>query len=128
MAGRTPHTATELMQLGKTETICVLNDQSVCVGNIQTGFDDGGADQHLDFSLRHGLHHIAKSVFSHLPMGYTNTQSGNPTPQSTGTLVNGFSTVVKIVNLPAPFHLATNCIIDDGSVIFRNKGLDRVTV
>ena len=128
MAGRTSHTAPELVQLGKAETVCILNDQGVGIGNVQAGFNDGGADQHLDFSLCHGLHHIAKSVFAHLSMSYTHTQAGNPTAQSTGTLVDGFSAVVQIVNLAAPFHLTSDCIVDDGSVIFRNKGLNRVTV
>ena len=78
MTGGAAYTATELMKLGKTETVSVFNDKGVGIGDIQAGFDDGGAYQNLDLTFRHGLHYIAQSIFSHLTMSNGHTQTGNP--------------------------------------------------
>ena len=59
MAGGASYPAAKLVQLAQTEPVGVLDDQGVGVGNVQTGFDDGGAYQHLNLALRHGLHHVS---------------------------------------------------------------------
>ena len=61
-------------------------------------------------------------------MGNAHSDSRNPTANGTGALVDGLGPVVQIVNLAAPLHLPTDGIIDNGGVVFGDKGLNGITV
>jgi hypothetical protein len=69
MSGGTTYTTTQLVQLGKAESVRVFDDESVGVWNVQTGFNDGGTHEHLNVTVCHGLHHIAQRIFTHLAVG-----------------------------------------------------------
>ena len=128
VAGGAAHPSPELMKLGQAEAVGIFNNEGVGVGNVQAGFDDGGANQHLNFTLGHGLHHVPQGILTHLTVSNRHAQAGNPPPQSTGALVDGFGAVVQIVHLAAPLHLPADGIVDDGGVVFRHEGLDGVAV
>ena len=128
MAGGAAHPAPELMELAQAEAVGILNNQGVGVGNVQAGFNDGGAHQHLNVSLGHGLHHIAQGILSHLSVGHAHPQAGYPPLEGTGTLVDGFRAVVQVVHLPAPLHLPADSVVDDGGVVLHDEGLHRVAV
>jgi len=49
--------STQLIQIRQTETIGAIDDNRVGVWNIQAAFDDGGADQNIDFSADRSMHH-----------------------------------------------------------------------
>ena len=48
----TAHPAAKLVHLGQAEPVGVVDEDRVGVGNIQAGFDDRRAHQHIDFAQR----------------------------------------------------------------------------
>ena len=52
-AGGTPHPSAQLVKLRQPEAVGVFDDQRVDVGDIHTGFDDGGAHQNINVVLQH---------------------------------------------------------------------------
>ena len=116
------------MQLAQAEAVSVLDDQGVGVGDIQTSFNDGGAHQHLNVPLCHGLHHIPQSILPHLSVGNRHGDSGNPFADGPGALVNGIGAVVQVIDLPPPLHLPADGIVQNGVVVLQHKGLHRIAV
>ena len=128
MAGGASYPAPKLVELAQAEPVGVFDDQGVGVGDVQTGFNDGGAHQHLNVPFRHGLHHVAQGVFSHLSVGHAHPQTGNPPLEGTGTLVDGLRAVVQVVHLPAPLHLPADGVVNHRVVVLHDEGLHRVAV
>ena len=128
MAGGTSHTPPELMKLGQAEAIRVFDNQGVDIGDIKPGFNNSGADQHLNIPLRHGLHHVAEGILPHLAVSHSDGKTGNPALQSGGALVDGFHPVVQIIYLSAPLHLPADGVVNDGGAVFHDKGLNRITI
>ena len=51
MAARTAHAAADLVQLRKAQPVGVLDDERVDVRDINAGFNDGRADENLNFAV-----------------------------------------------------------------------------
>src|SRR5699024_1488467 len=62
------NTTSQLMQLRQTKLIGALNDNSIGIGYINTGFDNGRAYQHVELFMIKLLHHLLKLALLHLPM------------------------------------------------------------
>ena len=128
VTGRTAHTAPELVELRKSKPVCVFDDQGVSVGDIQTGFNDGSADQYLDFAGGHRTHNVAEGIFAHLAVGHSNPKAGDPSNHGGSALVDGLHPVVQIIDLAAPGNLPADGIVNDGVAVLHDKCLDRVPV
>ena len=50
--------AAQLVKLGQAEPVGPIQNQGVDIGQIQAGFDDGGADQHIGLAVGKGDHHF----------------------------------------------------------------------
>ena len=48
---RTPYPAANLVQLGQSHAVCVLNNQGVYIGNIHPGLYNGGAHQNIQLGV-----------------------------------------------------------------------------
>ena len=128
MAGGASYPAAKLVELAQTEPVGVFDDEGVGVGDVQTGFNDGGAYQHLDFALRHGLHHVPQGVFTHLPVGDAHADARNPALDRGGALVDGFGAVVQIVDLPATLDFPADGVVNDGLAVLHHEGLHGIAV
>ena len=51
VAARTAHAAADLVQLRKAQPVGVLDDERVDVRDINAGFNDGRADENLNFAV-----------------------------------------------------------------------------
>ena len=56
LAAATAHTAPQLVQLGKTEAVGVLDHHQGGIGHIHTHFNDGGGHQNVAFAPGKGAH------------------------------------------------------------------------
>lgn len=65
---RAPDPASELMQLRQTQVIRSLNNNGIGAGNINTGFNNGGTDQHIEALMVEIIHHPFQIPFTHLTM------------------------------------------------------------
>ena len=128
MACGAAYPAPELVELAQAEAVCIFNDQGIGIGNVQTGFNNGGAHKNLNVSLGHGGHDLSQSVLAHLPVGHAHRQAGNALLQGTGALVDGLRPIVQVEDLPAPFDLPADGIVNNGGGVFRDISLDGVPV
>jgi hypothetical protein len=67
------NTATELMKLSQAEPIGSVDHNRVSGRNIDTGFDDGGAEQDINTLLMEISHDPFKIAFVHLAVGNINS-------------------------------------------------------
>ena len=51
MTARAAHAAPDLVQLRKTQPVGILDDERVDIRDIDTGFNDGRADEDLNFAV-----------------------------------------------------------------------------
>ena len=116
------------MQLAKTKPVCIFNDESIHIGNVQTSFNDGCAHQNLNFAVCHRAHNIAKGFFAHFTVSNSHLQAGNTVFQGSGATVYGFNSVMQIVYLPATLHLTANGIVQHRIVVLQHIGLHRIAI
>ena len=117
------------MQLGQAQPVGVLHDEGVDIGDVDAGFDDGGAHQHVRFPVHHGLHDGRKFLLTHFSVA---NHHPHLRPQQLldpgGRQVNGLHPVVKIVDLAAPGQLLPHGVFQNGPVVLQNIGLYRLAV
>ena len=128
VAGGAPYPAAKLMELAQAKSVGIFDDEGVGVGDVQTRFNDGGAYQHLDFALCHGLHHIPQGVLTHLAVGDAHADARNPALDRGGALVDGFRAVVEVIDLPAPLNFPADGIVNDGLAVLHHEGLHGIAV
>jgi len=126
MAVGTTHAAADLMQLGQTHVVGILDDQCVHIGDIHTGFDDGSAHQNGDLTGIGAVHHIAHLLLGHAAVGHRDGGIGEAFLQLEGRLVDVVDAVVEIVHLTAAGQFPTDGIPDDGLVVLQHIGLYRL--
>ena len=56
----------QLVQLTETETIGMIDDQRVCVGDIKTSLDNRGTYQHIDVTMPEVTDHAIELLLPHL--------------------------------------------------------------
>ena len=88
------HSASELMKLGKSEFICVLDNQRISAGEVYTGFDDSCADENVQFASYEELPHVLKLILIHLSVGKCHAGVGNFGLYRVGYKFYGFYLVV----------------------------------
>ena len=64
------------MELGKAETVGMLDDHHGCVGNVHANFDYRGGDEDLDFVAAELLHYGVFLVVLQAAVKQTNAQFG----------------------------------------------------
>ena len=117
------------MQLGKAHVVGVLDHQRVGVGDVDTRFNDGGADQHVCLAVHHGLHHGGEFMLSHLAVAGDNAHLRPQQFLNTGSRqVNGLHTVVEIVDLTTAGQFLPHGVFNDAPVMLQHIGLHRLTV
>ena len=66
----------QLMQLSQTETVGAVHDDGVDGGYVDAGFDDGGAQQHIETLLIKIAHYLLQITLAHLPVRDANACFG----------------------------------------------------
>ncbi len=120
-----PHPSPELVKLGQTHAVGVLYDNRIHVGNVHACFDDGRADQNVQFPADKFFHDVFQFPFRHLPMRIGNAGMGNQLLQTKRLLADGFHTVVKVIHLPAARNFPVYGFADKFRIIFHNIRLHR---
>ena len=96
------------MQLGQTEGICAVNDQRICIGNIQTGFHDGRAHQHVKIVVPEINDDAFQLMFVELSMSDPNSRLGNKLLNMCCDRRNRIHSVVHVENLPIAQEFPAN--------------------
>ena len=72
LAIRSSDPTTQLVQLCQSELVGPFDDDGVGIRHIDTGFNDGAADQNVQLSVVEIVHHRFELSFRHLTMANTN--------------------------------------------------------
>ena len=72
---RAADTAAQLVQLGKTHAVGVLDDEGVDVRHIDAGLDDGRADEDLRLARDHALHDRRELLLVHLTVRHVDDRA-----------------------------------------------------
>ena len=122
------HAAPQLVHLGQTEFIGAIHKNRICRRNIQTGFDDGGANQQIDFTLDKSKHHLFQCRFMHTPMSNIQAYLRNQTFQMPGNRFDAVDIVMNKKDLSFTLKLFLNGAGDDRIVKFRDVGQNRTSM
>ena len=118
----------ELVELGKSHTIRILNDKRVAVGYIYTGFDKRCADKHIYLALDKPSPYIEKLFLAHSSVCYPDIRFGYHRMNICGAGIYAFNAVVDIVNLSVAAKLLIYRLCYNSSVMLDNVCGYRVTV
>ena len=116
--------AADLVQLGKTHFVRVLDDEGVDVRDINAGFDDRRAHEHLNFTLCYVLHDGGEHILVHLPVRYADRDL---VIEQLAYFYRGaldiFDAVVQVIHLSAALYLAADSVADNSPVVLHDEGL-----
>src|SRR5256714_10334226 len=105
--------AAQLIEIGETELVRAINNDCVCVRNIQTAFDDRSANEHVDFSRDESRHHPFQFVGIHLAMSDFNSalraKMNDPIPHP----LDGRDAVVQKEHLSLTLQFSINRSAND---------------
>jgi hypothetical protein len=101
-----PDPAPQLVQLRQAEGIRPVDDQRVGIRDIQPGFDDRRAQQHIHFAPYEGVHCPLQLVLVHLPMADADARFGDKGGQRFPDRTDRLHPVMEVKNLSAPLDLA----------------------
>lgn len=69
-------TAAKLMQLSKSETVCVINNHDCRIGNVDPHFNDSGRNEHLYLIGLEPLHNVVFFTRAQLSVHQTRLETG----------------------------------------------------
>src|SRR4051794_36080869 len=110
--GATTDPASQLIELGQTKTIRIINDDGVDVGDVDAGLDDGRAEQEIKIVADEPENDILEHIFIHLTMTDANARLGNQFAQFRGNTIDRVNTIVHEINLAAPVEFAKDDFAD----------------
>ena len=116
------------MQLREAHAVRVLDDERVGVRHVHTGFDDGGAYQHIDFVLQELPPDLGELVLRHLAVAEPDARLRNLRLDARGGALDGRHVVVQVVDLAAAPQFPADGLVDDRVVVFQHIGLHRMAV
>ena len=90
-----------VVELCQSEAVCVVHDECVDVGHIDTRFDDGGADENVVFAMLERGHDLFKLTLWHLTVADRERGLRDELPQPTADAFDAFDAIVEEERLPA---------------------------
>ena len=124
---RSPHTSPQLIKLGQPELVSIFDQDGVDAGNVQTGLDDGGADEDVRFAAAETEHGGFQFAFLHLAVGDHDAGTGNPFPQTSRHLFNAFDTGHDVEDLATAIEFLTGRTADGFGIVGGEVGFDSAT-
>ena len=102
------HPTPQLVELRQAHVVRVLHNQGVSVGDIQAGFHNGGAHQHIVFPIPKPLDRALQHFLTHLAVRHHNPGLWHQVPQLAGLLLNIRHLIVHKEHLAIPQQFASN--------------------
>ena len=124
-AGGASHPAANLVELREAQTVGVLHNQGVHIRNVNTGFNDSGADQHLGLPGHNAVHHAGQFVLIHFPVGNGDADIFQHLGKPVRRPVDILNPVVEIVDLSSPLQFPPDGVRNQAPVMLHDKGLNR---
>ena len=116
--------AAQLVQLRQAEFVGAVDDDGVGVGDVDTGFDDGGTQQDVETLLQKVAHHLLELAFAQLAVCHADAGFGQQFGQSLVHVFDGFDFVVQEKYLAAALEFAQHGFADAGFAEGFDEGFD----
>ena len=116
------------MELGKSHTVCILNDKRVAVRNINTGFDKSCADEHIYLTLDKPSPYIEQLLLAHSAVRYADIGIRHHRMNIGGAGIYTFYAVMNIIYLTVSAQLLANRLCYYSPVVLYHIGCYRVAV
>ena len=104
----TADAAAQLVQLAQAEAVGMVHDQRVRVRDIQAGFDDRGAYEHVDVAMPEVADDLVELLLPHLAVGGADLGFGHELLDPGGHAGDVGHAVVHVEHLAAAQQLATD--------------------
>ncbi len=95
-----PHSAAKLVQFAQAESVGVVDEDRVGIGNIQAAFDDRRADQDVRLVADELQHHIFQLPLAHLAVPDDDAGIGHQLLNLVGHFSDVVDAVVDEIDLP----------------------------
>ena len=112
-----PHASAQLIQIRQTKLIRAIDDDRVCVWNIETAFDDGGANEDICFPGYESRHHCFELVGIHLAVSDFNSGVRTKIDNAIAHPLNARDPIMQKEYLPLAFQFAFNRGANDQVII-----------
>ena len=124
----TSYTPANLIELGKSHPVRILDNQRIRVRNIETGFNNRSGNQNINFSRNKGKHDFLEFPLPHLPVSIGHPGIRHEPLHTHCRIRYAFYPIVHIVNLSVSSKLPLNRFPDGGFIFLHDIGLNRQTV
>ena len=116
------------MELGQSETVGILYDKRVGIGNVNTRLNDRGADQNIGLARQHSSPDLLQLFPFHAPVSHGYTRIGNSSGKACRHHVDIVDIIIQIEDLTAAAKLATYSFLNDQVVVLKHVGLNGQSV
>ena len=123
-----PDASPQLVQIAHAELVRVVDDHRIGIGDIQSGFDDVGADEHVVFLIDKAQQYPFQLFTVHLPVGAGHIHIGAEAAHHGGDVAEAFHAIVHEENLPTAIDLVVDRLLDELVVEDPNLGMNRLPV
>ena len=96
------HSSPELVKLGQSHIIRIVDNNGIDIGNIQSGFNNRRGYQYVNVLINKVKHDLFKLLFLHLSMGKRHIGFRDKLLHLGGHICNLIDTVINIIDLSAP--------------------------
>ena len=117
----------KLVKLGKSHLVGIINNHGIYVGNIHTGFNNGGGNQYINFSINKIIHDFFQLLLLHLSMCKGHICLRHQLLYGHGYICNGIYPVIDIVYLSPSGQLPNDGLPYHFLIVFTDIGLDGQT-
>ena len=118
----------QLIQIREAKLIRAIDNDRVCVRNIETAFDDRRANEHIYFPSDKSRHHRFEFVGVHLAVPDFNSGLRTKMHDPIAYPLDRRDAVVQKEDLPLPFQFAINRGANDPFIVRRHDRFDRQTI
>ena len=101
-----------------------MNNDGVCTGHIDAGFDNGRAQQDIETFLIEAFHYLFEVTLSHLSVGHRDARFGYELFKPCPAVMNRFNFVMQEIRLSTALEFAQQGFSHGAVVFAAHKGLD----
>ena len=98
---RSANAASKLVDLSESEFVGTIHDDGIGIGNVDAGFNDGGADQNIGSLVIKIRHDLLELFFAHLTMADKDSRGWHQLLEFIGDPFDVFHLIVKVIHLTA---------------------------